>query len=471
VNGRSVLVVEDDVPLQRYLLRFFSDRGYHSILVPTLTEAADALVQNELRFIVVDVASDPDGGFEAASRLKSHGRHAGAVIALTDARDVTERLTPPTGVDRIVSKASLEVELGHAVASLAGGETPDADAAVGAPASVPRELTLWKSKQMHDVRKIIVEAAAVDVTVLIRGETGSGKGVVARAIHALSSRCTGPFVELNCAAVPRELLESELFGHERGAFTGAHKLKIGKFEAAHNGTIFLDEIGDLHPALQAKLLHVLQDGDLSRVGGNAAFKVNTRVVAATHQDLERRVADGRFREDLYYRLNVIQIVVPPLRERLDDIPGLAQYFVERYSKLFRRAPFSIPAAMMAQLLHHRYGGNVRELENLIKRMIILGDTRVDVSVGDLQERAEKATAPATISLKDIVRRAARTAERDAIRKVLEQNGWNRVRAARALNISYRGLLYKIDRVGLRAEADGRRPSLPRAAEGLDASGG
>ena len=176
----------------------------------------------------------------------------------------------------------------------------------------------------------------MDVTVLICGETGTGKDVVARAIHDASVRQSGPFVKVNCAAVPRELLESELFGHERGAFTGAHQLKIGKFEAADRGTIFLDEIGDLHPALQGKLLHVLQDGQFSRVGGRSTVKVDVRVLAATNQDLEQAVAAGRFREDLYYRLNVIQIVVPPLRERPEEIPILAEYFIQRYSQLFRR---------------------------------------------------------------------------------------------------------------------------------------
>src|SRR5207245_471894 len=231
----------------------------------------------------------------------------------------------------------------------------------------------WQSAKMREVRDIINEAADVDVTVLITGETGTGKEVVAHAIHHLSTRRGNPFVKVNCAAVPRELLESELFGHERGAFTGAHKLKIGKFEAAHHGMIFLDEIGDLHPALQAKLLHVLQDGDFSRVGGKSTLKVDVRVAAATNQDLERAVAEGRFREDLFYRLNVIRIVVPPLRERTEEIPALIDYFVQMYSKLFRREGFSISPTVMERLLRHRYPGNIRELENLIKRMIVLRD--------------------------------------------------------------------------------------------------
>src|SRR5207244_13381946 len=220
-------------------------------------------------------------------------------------------------------------------------------------------LDLWCSPKMLEARQIRREAARVDVTVLVTGETGTGKELVAHAIHHFSARRAGPFIKVNCAAMPRDLLESELFGYERGAFTGAHKLKIGKFEAAHRGTIFLDEIGDLHPALQAKLLHVLQDGDFSRVGGKSTLKVGVRVAAATNQDLERAVAEGRFREDLFYRLNVIRIVVPPLRERTEEIPALIDYFVQMYSKLFRREGFSISPTVMERLLRHRYPGHIR----------------------------------------------------------------------------------------------------------------
>jgi two-component system response regulator AtoC len=272
----------------------------------------------------------------------------------------------------------------------------------------------------------------------------------------MSSRRAGPFVKVNCAAVPRELLESELFGHERGAFTGAHKLKVGKFEEAHRGTIFLDEIGDLHPALQAKLLHVLQDGDFSRVGGRSTLKVDVRVIAATNQDLERAVTEKRFREDLYYRLNVVQIVVPPLRERTEEIPLLIDYFVKVYSKLFRRDGFFIPPSVVERLVHHRYPGNVRELENLIKRMIVLGDpflTRLPgLERGQAAEPSASGEATARplpeFSLKEIGRKAALAAERDAIWAVLEHTAWNRVRAAKALRISYRALLYKMKQVGL-----------------------
>ncbi len=305
---------------------------------------------------------------------------------------------------------------------------------------------------MRQVGEIINRAAGVDVTVLICGETGTGKDLVARTIHHLSSRRGMPFVKVNCAAMPRDLLESELFGHERGAFTGAHRQKIGKFEAADGGTIFLDEIGDLHPALQAKLLHVLQDGEFSRVGAKSTLKIDVRVIAATNQDLDRAVAAGRFREDLYYRINVIQVVVPPLRERPEEIPHLINYFIERHSRLFRREGFVVPQDVMDVLIKHDYPGNVREVENLVKRMIVLGDPSVTVTAMSPRKAdgpvAPRVSPPLPSSLKDVARQAARSAEREAIAKVLEDTRWNRVKAAKLLQISYRALLYKIKEVGL-----------------------
>ena len=329
-------------------------------------------------------------------------------------------------------------------------------------ARLEREVGLWRSPKMREVLEIIQRAAGVDVTVLICGETGTGKDLVARVVHHLSSRRGKPFIKVNCAAMPRDLLESELFGHERGAFTGAHRQKVGKFEAADGGTIFLDEIGDLHPALQAKLLHVLQDGEFSRVGGKSTLKVDVRVIAATNQDLDRAVAGGRFREDLYYRINVIQIVVPPLRERTEEIPFLISYFIERHSRLFRREGFTVPPDVMEVLTKHNYPGNVREVENLVKRMIVLGDPSLASAALAPRKLESLAAGPprklpvVSPSLKDVARQAARSAEREAIAKVLEDTRWNRVKAAKLLRISYRALLYKIKDVGL----DRSRPESP-----------
>ena len=233
---------------------------------------------------------------------------------------------------------------------------------------------------------------------------------------------------------------------------------MGKFEAADRGVVFLDEIGDLHLSLQAKLLHVLQDGVFSRVGGRSSLKVDVRIVAATNRDLEIDVAEGRFREDLYYRLNVVQIVVPPLRERTAEIPLLADYFVRRYARLFGRDGFTVSPVAMERLMRHQYPGNVRELENIVKRMVVLNDPlleRVPLGSAKAADRGAAGEArppvPDRVSLKEIARAAARAAEREAIARVLKETRWNRVRAAKLLGISYRALLYKIKDVGLASE--------------------
>jgi len=369
------------------------------------------------------------------------------------------------GADDFIRRPYTADDLENAIRTVAGRPRRETAAPAAVPADdngdrLQREMGLLTSQQMRDIQAVIEQAARADVTVLICGETGAGKDVVARAIHDASVRETGPFIKVNCAAVPRELLESELFGHERGAFTGAHQLKIGKFESADRGTIFLDEIGDLHPALQGKLLHVLQDGQFSRVGGRSTVKVDVRVLAATNQDLEQAVAAGRFREDLYYRLNVIQVMVPPLRERPEEIPVLAEYFMQRYSQVFRREGLRLPPETLQRLMHHRFPGNVRELENMVKRMIVLGDPLLRRSPlfgapppVDENGIARPAKA-ASLSLKDIARKAAQVAEREAILQALEQTQWNRVRAAKLLEISYRALLYKIKDSGLDRERRG-----------------
>src|SRR5947199_3958643 len=466
MTERRALVVEVDAATQLGLLGFLRVRGYLCVAVSSAAEAQEALNDGSFSFTLVDLTSNGTDAGELIQCLKLRGRNSGPIIAVADRRN-NGRDAASLEVEAVLHKPLNLDELQQAIDKLVG---PQAEALGPAPEQVAgrirREMELWSSPKMLEARQILREAARVDVTVLVTGETGTGKELVARAVHHFSSRRAGPFVKVNCAAMPRELLESELFGYERGAFTGAHKLKIGKFEAAHHGTIFLDEIGDLHSALQAKLLHVLQDGDFSRVGGKSTLKIDVRVLAATNQDLERAVAEGRFREDLYYRLNVINVTVPPLRERTEEIPVLVDYFVQRYAKIFRREGFSIPSAVKDRMTRQRYPGKDRELEYLIKRMIVLRDpllTRISVPHASADPRGNGPTkAPITeISLKDISRKASLAAEREAISKVLGQTGWNRVRAAKALKISYRALLYKMKRVGLQDN----RASSPHAGAG------
>jgi two-component system response regulator AtoC len=457
MKNRLVLVAAPESSTQQQLSTTLNEWGYEPVCASSVEDALPELAQRRFLLSLLDLGG---GASELLRRLKTQGGSPGAIVVIADA-DASERAVEATslGADDFLQKPFTSDDLENVIKSALARprrsweRTPDDEAR----SRLREEVGLWRSAKMSEVREIIEQAARVDVTVLISGETGTGKDVVARAIHDASVRQSGPFVKVNCAAVPRELLESELFGHERGAFTGAHQLKIGKFESADRGTIFLDEIGDLHPALQGKLLHVLQDGQFSRVGGRSTVKVDVRVLAATNQDLEQAVAAGRFREDLYYRLNVIQIMVPPLRERPEEIPVLAEYFMQRYSQLFRRESLRMPMETMQRLMHHRFPGNVRELENMIKRMIVLGDPLLRRSplpsgVGPSEENgAPRPGKAATLSLKDISRKAAQIAEREAILQALEQTQWNRVRAAKMLEISYRALLYKIKDSGLDRE--------------------
>ena len=456
MKNRLVLVAAEEPTLSHHLVELLSEWGYEVISVVSVDEALGEMAQRRFVLSLLDLGSQAN---DLLRRLKTQGGAPGTIILLTDS-DTRESPAESAalGADDFLQKPFSAEDLENVIKSALArprrswDRSPDDDSRV----RLREEVGLWRSPRMSEVREIIEQAARVDVTVLIMGETGTGKDVVARAIHEQSVRQSGPFVKVNCAAVPRELLESELFGHERGAFTGAHQLKIGKFESADRGTIFLDEIGDLHPALQGKLLHVLQDGQFSRVGGRSTVKVDVRVLAATNQDLEQAVAGGRFREDLYYRLNVIQVMVPPLRERPEEIPVLADYFMHRYSQLFRRETLQMPAETMQRLIRHRFPGNVRELENMIKRMIVLGDPLLRRSplpgpAPTAEENGARTVKAATTSLKDIARRAAQTAEKEAILQALEQTQWNRVRAAKLLDISYRALLYKIKDSGLDRE--------------------
>ena len=321
-------------------------------------------------------------------------------------------------------------------------------------------LMLCGSGKMQPIRDLVSKVAATNTTVLLRGESGVGKEVVARAIHKASPRAAKQFLKVNCAALPSELLESELFGHEKGAFTGAYRQKPGKFEAAHQGTLLLDEIGEMPLRLQAKLLHVLQDGEFSRVGGEKIIDTDVRLIAATNRDLEASMRAHQFREDLYYRLNVIEIRIPPLRERREEIAPLVDHFLKKFNAQYGRA-VDVPAETLRAFLDYEWPGNIRELENAVKRIVVLGSARpVHAEIlGNLGRNTrqvrpgaaalEARPSPETpISLKDIARQAAREAERVAIKEVLDRVHWNRAKAARLLQISYKALLYKIVQCGL-----------------------
>lgn len=327
------------------------------------------------------------------------------------------------------------------------------------------------NKRMSHIRAISDQVAHADVPVLILGESGVGKDVLARYIHQKSGR-TGPFVRVNCAALPADLLESELFGHERGSFTGAQRDKPGKFELANGGTILLDEIGEMSPALQAKLLHVLQDGEYCRVGGTRTLTSEARVLAATNKQIDKLVSSGGFREDLLFRLNVITVEVPPLRERPEDIIPLCNTFVEKYRSKYKSSVQQLPAELLSAFAGHSWPGNIRQLENNVKRFLILPDVRMallELHKGKLS--AETGQRPSG-SLKEQSASAAEGAEKELILRTLNEVNWNRKLAAKRLDICYKSLLNKLHRWEARGQASSpfADPDLNHGPERLGDSG-
>jgi len=462
---RRVLVVDDAEGIRTYLASLLELKGYE---VDTVEDGRRALALLEAAaapdVILLDVMMPGADGLETLRRIRQSDEEVPVVmlsvvgnaesIVTAMQRGASDYLNKPfeeeeleATLRKVLEKKDLEVERERLLASFedAGG-------------------ILWEGGAMRAIRGTVQQIANTDVTVLVQGESGTGKEVVARAIHEGSSRSGGPFVKVNCAALPAELLESELFGYEKGAFTGAGARKQGKFELAHRGCMFLDEIGEMSPALQAKLLQVLQDGSFSRLGGNDEIHTDVRVICATHRGLEEMVREGAFREDLFFRLNVVNVRIPPLRERRDEIPVLLERFLRRYAAQYRR-PVPEPSETLGRaLLAHDYPGNVRELENLAKRMVVL-DAESPV-LADLRAARGGVGGPSAfaalceelgatagqVPLREVGRRAAREAERETIGLALERTAWNRKRAARLLRVSYKTLLHKIRETGLEPPA-------------------
>jgi two-component system, NtrC family, response regulator AtoC len=334
----------------------------------------------------------------------------------------------------------------------------------------PEAVVFGTSELMNSLRDRLGKVASANVPVLIHGESGTGKDIIARMVHCLSPWKSGPFVKVNCPAIPGTLLESELFGYERGAFTGAYGSKPGRVEMAHRGTLFLDEISELDMSLQSKLLQLLQDGQFCRIGAQADKKVEVRIVCATNRRLEEEIENGTFRQDLFYRINVVNLFMPPLRERRNDIENLANYFLDYYNRKYNCRAKAISPELMEVLQKYHWPGNVRELENLVKRYVILGSE--DVITSDLQPRdpdllTTDINFDGPISLKKLTRQATRALERKIILKVLHNHHWNRKQAARTLNISYRALLYKIRDAGLPPNRVRRQPEAPSTQVAAD----
>jgi two-component system response regulator AtoC len=312
---------------------------------------------------------------------------------------------------------------------------------------------IGRSEKIADVAQMVQKVAPTKTTVLLLGESGTGKELFARAIHNLSNRQNYPFVPINCAAIPRDLLESELFGHEKGSYTGADAKKLGKFELADKGTIFLDEVGDMDLTIQSKLLRAIEEGEIERIGAGKTIKVDVRIVAASNKDIEKAVEDKKFREDLYYRLNVFPIKIPPLRERKDDIPLLVEYFINKYCLEIKTSLKSVSKEALNMLINYHWKGNVRELENAIERAIILCDGDViapEHFVLNKQFVFGSAKQSMDGTLEDVAKEALRTAETQRIVIALKETRGNKSKAAEILRVSYKTLLTKIKEYGIEA---------------------
>jgi len=468
-----VLIVDDDVVMAKYLASHLARRNFEVTVASSQQEALRVFRSFDPVLVLVEVSMDGEAGTETLQRLKQM-KPGVSVMVLSASKDPEFIFkASKLGADDYISKPVDPKELDMRIGKVLDNQRLYREV-TQLREQVRRQsdftMLFGSSPKMMEVKTTIEQVADTTATVLVRGESGTGKEVVARMIYSESSRCDKPFVKVNCAAIPHELLESELFGYEAGAFTGANRQKLGKFEQANGGTIFLDEISEMHPALQAKLLHVLQDHEFSRLGGKRDIQVDVRVLAATNKPLERAVEEGVFREDLFYRLNVVTIHIPPLRERREEIPVFLKYFLEKYSEHYGKKPAMFSEYAITRMMEYAWPGNIRELENLVKRYVIVGNeaqiirelsthkpivSSISSSVPSLAGNAPPLVSTPPVqagsngvemempSLLEIGRRAAMQAEREAIERVLAQTRWNRRQAAKILKISYKALLNKL----------------------------
>jgi DNA-binding NtrC family response regulator len=456
---KITLLVVDDNPKVPWMLREGLDRDEYEILAaPDGKKGIQMMIEEQPRVIILDIKLPGMNGMEVLERIRSINRRV-EVIMLSGYGETkqivkamklgaSDFISKPFDVEEVdivirsvLEKSELKREVRHLRSEL--------------EAKSEYENFVGDSPKILEIKSMIEQVADSELTVLIRGESGTGKEVVARALHRFSGRREGSFVKVNCAALPKELLEAELFGHEKGAFTGAVKKKPGRFELATKGTIFLDEIGEMSPDLQAKLLQVLEHREFVRVGGVENIQVDVRILCATHRDLETALAHGRLREDLFYRLNEITLFLPPLRERKEDIPLLVEYLLRKICEQYNREYRPFSRANMELLQQYDWPGNIRELENLVKQIVVRNDediiSRVVTQRSQKQQTAEAQPLPTFeindletgMSLKQATQQVVEKTEKELIRGALQRTNWNRKRAAELLGISYRSLLYKI----------------------------
>jgi two-component system response regulator AtoC len=462
-NRPRILVVDDSEGIRGYLTNLLEVRGYAVTCAESGEQAISMLEESSVsaELVLLDIMMPGMGGIETLRRMRELIPGLSIAMISVVGRAPTIVSAMQAGAVDFISKPFEEEELDQVLNHFLPISVSDEFTATSS-----REIdeSVWDSAAMGEIRGVIEQISDTDVTVLIQGESGVGKEIVARSVHRMSTRGDGPFVKVNCAALPEDLLESELFGYEKGAFTGAYVRKFGKFEMATEGTIFLDEIGEMSPGLQAKLLQVLQESCFTRLGGNKDVNVDVRVVCATHRPLLDMVAEGEFREDLYFRLNVVNIQIPPLRERKEEVEALVEKFLDLYGSKYERPVRSVSKTMLSAFASYDFPGNVRELENMVKRIVVMGGE--DSVLTELVERQSSQrdstasfealleTMEATageIPLREVSRRAAMEVEKEAIDIALRMTDWNRKKAASLLGVSYKTLLHKIRECDLVAE--------------------
>ncbi|MGA8762622.1 MAG: sigma-54 dependent transcriptional regulator [Candidatus Sulfotelmatobacter sp.] len=451
----NILLVDDEPGMLRYIRTLLEVDDYKVETASTGEEALRCVEKGlEPDLVLLDVLMPGIDGLETLEQLRQMKPGVKVVMlsCVNDTRKVVQamRLGAHDYLTKPFQKAELDTVLDQCLGQgkeSFGGEVEELYDDV---------FFIAASPAMRKIRSQAALVANVDIPVLLLGESGTGKEVLARLIHKLSPRAHRTFLKVNCAAVPGELLESELFGYEPGAFTGATHAKPGKFELCNKGTILLDEIGEMPPLLQAKLLHVLQDQQFSRLGSRSVIKVDVRILAATNIDIPEALASKRLREDLYYRLNAFTLQLPPLRERKEEIPILLKHFMTRMAERYARPPLPLSPLMLEACQGHPWPGNLRELNNFLKRYLILGDEKLAVAElqprddGNGGARADSGTRGGESSggLKSLGRSAKDEAEAEAIKRALEQTNWNRKQAAALLQISYKAMLYKIRQYGI-----------------------
>ncbi len=460
-----ILIVDDELNIRRVLAAMLKREGYEVTTSADGEQALLVLQKAPVHVVVTDLIMPKLGGLELLKRVSADFPDVPVIVITAHGSVDTAVAALKSGAFDYITKPFEQDELKKVIAKAARAHDLERQNVHVSAGDGERPPLVGQSPSMRSIYEIIAKVADSPSTVLITGESGTGKELVAQALHRGSSRRDKPLIKVNCAAIPKDLVESELFGYEKGAFTGAVGSKPGRFELADGGTLFLDEIGEVPVEMQVKLLRALQESEFERVGGIKTIRVDVRLITATNRDLKALTSEGKFREDLFYRLNVVPIILPPLRERKEDIPLLVHHFIEKYNKRLGKKVERVEDEAMQVLLGYSWPGNIRELENLMERSVLFAEDpeiRASSLPDSLRARAPgpavpiaavgplgAIAAPSGASMKEIVRHAQAELERELITRALDETGGNVTRAAKRLQISRKSLQIKMKELGLR----------------------